>query len=109
MNRVARTFQSLVATLRTSPESYCADILCHELHTWLTHISSQRALVAFIYGGNLDRYRWYDGTSVYLNLNGITLTQRPHLTYKGWFIFAEIQHARPTPPCFDLPTLELAA
>jgi hypothetical protein len=93
MNRAARTFQSLVATLRTSPESYCADLLCHELHMWLAHLPSQHALVAFIYDGNLDRYRWYDGTPVYLKLNGITLTQRPHRNHRGWFIFAEIHRA----------------
>lgn len=110
MNMAARTFRSLITTLRTSPESYQADTLCQELYGWLVATPAHHALVAFIYKHNIDTYRWFEGTLVFLQKNNITLSQRPHLTYKGWFIFAELHTSQSAQPyLFDIPVLELAA
>jgi hypothetical protein len=110
MNMAARTFQSLISTLQSRPESYRAELLCRELHAWLMDAPNYRALVAFIYRGNLDRYRWNGGTLAFLQQSGITLTQRPHLSEQGWFIFAEVGDPQTMQPrTCDMPILESAA
>jgi hypothetical protein len=110
MNMAARTFQSLISTLQSRPESYRAELLCRELHAWLMDTPNHRAMVAFIYRGNLDRYRWNGGTLDFLQHSGITLTQRPHLSERGWFIFAEVHDPQTTQPhACNIPMLEAAA
>jgi hypothetical protein len=110
MNMTARIFQLLVEVLRANPESPRVDTLCHELHRKLVSAPNQQVLVAFIYRGNLDTYRWFDGTVEFLHLNGIALSKRPHLRHEGWFIFAELYDSQITQPqIFDLPILERAA
>jgi hypothetical protein len=109
MNMAARTFQSLISTLQSRLESYRAELLCRELYAWLADSPNHRALVAFIYQGNFDRYRWNGGTLAFLQQSGITLTQRPHLSERGWFIFAEIHDPQTTQShVCDMPMLEAA-
>jgi hypothetical protein len=110
MNMAARTFQSLITTLQSSPESYRAESLCRELHAWLADVTNHRALVAFIYRGNLNRYRWNGSTLDFLQHSGITLTQRPHLTENAWFIFAETHEPCTVPShASNVPILDSAA
>jgi hypothetical protein len=90
MNVMARVFQELIATLRVAPESYRADDLCSEVVAWLAHMPEHYALVAFIHQGNVESYRWHDGTLKFLSLYGIYLRKREHAKHKGWFIFAEL-------------------
>ncbi len=108
MNMTAQTFQLLITALRTSPESLRVDTFCHELRRKLASSPNQRVLVAFIHRGNVDTYRWFDGTVAFLHLNGIVLSQRPHLTHEGWFIFAELCDSQNIYP-IDLSTFKLAA
>lgn len=91
MNIIARTFRELLSTLRIAPESYRAESLCRELVGWLSLVPEHKAMVAFIYQGNLEAYRWYDGVPQFLSFYGIYLSQCEHSSRRGWFIFAELR------------------
>jgi hypothetical protein len=91
MNVIARTFRELIAILRIAPESQRTDDLCRELVAWLAKLPKHYTLVAFIHQGNLETYRWHDGTLKFLSLYGIYLRQREHSQGRGWFIFAELR------------------
>jgi len=98
MNTVACTFEALLSSLRTCPESHVTDVHAVNLAAQLAQFPNRCACVAFAHPGNFSRFQWIDGALLVLADYGIHLSKKNHATKTGFFLFATLSdHPDPSP------------
>ena len=119
MNTVAKTFERLIAVVRSNPESQHADILAADLAAQLATLPGRFACVGLAHAKNVSRFQGYPRTLFVLEPYGVTLTRRRRKG-GGVPLFASLSDPSPAPaapavvravpaPAPELPVLKVAA